>query len=464
MDLKIRIRSKEIIGWREIDGKIALFNPKQQEMAILNETGSFLWKNISQWIDFQDLCRKVMDEYVVNWRSAEIDTIDFLNQLMSLDVLEISDFKKERFIQSRYQEEIRDENLLLELEKLAMKKMIPFSTTFELTQKCNEDCIHCYMPKEEADELTTEEVKNILVELAEEGCIFISFTGGEIFARPDLFEIIDFASKQKFVIDLLSNGTLIDNRVVDFLQNQIIRRVQISLYASKSEIHDKITRREGSFEKTLRAIKLLRKGKIKVEVAFSIMNINFDERYDVKNLADSFGAQFLPSHIITGRNNGSQDTFDFRINDTQLRQLLGEEIFDYYPGRKPFQEHQFYMGFKNLQEANPCYSGINSCAINPIGDLLPCNQLLYNLGSLRENSFSEIWHNSSMAKRLRSIKVKDLPECSKCSMLPYCSRCPGLALLEGDGILGPSPENCRITSIQIQNLKGDEKDEEEKNL
>ena len=286
MNAETRIKTKEIVGWREIDGKIILFNPRQQEMAILNEAASFFWKNTSQWTDLSNLSEKLVIEYGISYEQAKRDIVNFVKEIFWLDVLEISNSRKWWFKQSKHQAEIKDENLLLKLEKLAMKKTIPFSVTFELTQRCNEECIHCYMPKEKVDELTTQEVKNILIDLVKEKCIFISFTGGEIFTRPDLFEIIDFASKQKFVIDLLSNGTLINDEITDFLKTQIIRRVQISLYASKPKIHDRITRREGSFKKTLEAIDLLTKRNIKVEIAFPIMKLNFDERHSVKTLAE----------------------------------------------------------------------------------------------------------------------------------------------------------------------------------
>lgn len=441
------LKIKDNIGWREIGEKTIVFNSVNQELLELNESAAFLWQHLLKTTTLERLLDRFFSRYSVDLKQGKKDVVDFINTLASLEFI---DTKELNINHSDFSSEKEQKDLLLQLEKHAIRKVIPFSTTFELTNSCNEDCIHCYIPKNNKDELETYEIERILCELADAGCLFISFTGGEIFTRSDIFHIINFASRKRFVIDLLTNGALIDKGVVSFLKARTVRRVQISLYSASPQIHDQITQRQGSFTKTVKAIEELITGGVKVEIAFPIMNLNFKQRHKVKKLATSLNAQFLPGHIITARNDGSKDTFDLRLNNNQLRKLFREDIFDYYPGRKPFQEHQFYMGFKNLQEANPCYSGINTCCINPKGRLLPCNQFLYELGDLKKESFSEIWQNSLKLKRLRAYKVRDLHTCSKCDLLPYCSRCPGLALLEGGDILGPSFENCRIAKIQTE--------------
>lgn len=460
MKLNMEIKIKDNIGWRKIGEKVIALNSDNQEMIELNEVGAFLFERILRGVNVEKLTKIIMDNYKVGSGQIKQDIMDFILELASLNFIDMS--KRASLLRNQADKKtyIEQQDLLSELEKHAIEKMIPFAATFELTDHCNENCIHCYILEggnkriKISSELKTEEIKSILTDLAKEGCLLISFTGGEIFTRTDILDIIDFASKKRFVIDLLTNGTLINDEIADFLKERTVRRIQISLYGSTSEAHDNITCKTGSFEKTIDAIKKLIERNFKVEIAFLVMKINFNERHKVKNLAKSLGAQFLPSYIITARNNGSKDTFDLRLSNEQLQILFEEDIFNYYHGRKPFQEHQFYMGFKDLQEAAPCYSGINCCCIDPRGNVLPCNQLLYGLGNLRNSSFSEIWHNSLALKKLRSIKVKDLYTCSKCEMLAYCSRCPGLALLEGGDILGPSFENCRITAIQFK-TKGD---------
>ncbi|MFH1744829.1 MAG: PqqD family peptide modification chaperone [bacterium] len=448
------------VGWRYIDSEIVTFNCANQEIAIWNETASFLWKKIYEGAtNLDDLVRLFADEYSIDKKMAKRDITVFLQEAVSLDFINYPDNKLE--LKSKDQNDDGGENVLLAIEMKAIEKFIPFAITFETTYSCNEKCVHCYMDRNKHS-LSFNEVKRILDEIAAEGCLFVSFTGGEFFTRDDAMEIVEYADKLHFVVDILSNGTLVTEDKANMLALRSVRRVQVSLYGATPETHDSITRLSGSFKKTLQGINFLTKAGIKVEIAFPLMQINFHERYLLKDLAKSLGCLMSPSHVITARNSGEQDTFSFRLNDEQLKLFLEDkDLSSLYAGRKPFQDHQFYFGFSDLTSAAPCYSGFNSCAITPSGEVLPCNQLLYKVGDLREKNFSGIWNNSPQIKHLRNLTIGNLPICSSCPTLSFCARCPGLALLEGGDLLGPSPENCRITTTFVSG-KGGEIHEKEK--
>ena len=432
------------VGWRRINLEIAAFNCENQQIVIWNETASLLWEKIDKGIGFNELVEFLAKKYSIGKEKAKQDIIAFFQEACSWGFIDCTDSRlKTEGLENQTSKE--GENVLLTIEMKAIEKLIPFAVTFETTYVCNEKCIHCYMDNDYSF-LSLGEIKLILDEIASAGCLFISFTGGEFFTRSDALEIVKYASKLHFVIDILSNGTLITKDKADILARYSVRRVQISLYGATSEIHDSITGLSGSFGKTLEGIYFLTKAGIKVEIAFPLMGVNFHERYLVKNLAKSLGCLISPSHIITARNNGSQDTFYLRLNDEQLKLFLEDkELSALYAGRKPFQDHQFYFGFSDLLDAAPCYSGFNSCAITPLGKVLPCNQLLCEVGDLRKDSFLEIWRDSPQLRYLRGLTIRKLVKCSKCQLLASCARCPGLAFLEGDGLLEPSPENCRIT-------------------
>lgn len=456
---QLRINPK--VGWRSIDHEIAAFNCTNQQIVIWNETASRLWEALGRNLSFNELVNLLVDEYSLNRKNAKRDVAAFLQEASLSRFLEISNETTQDRRQNNESAE-DGENVLLAIEMKAIEKLIPFAITFETTYACNERCIHCYMDRNRPT-LSLSEIKRILNEIAAEGCLFVSFTGGEFFIRRDALEIIEYASQLHFVIDILSNGTLVTQDTAEMLAQHSVRRAQISLYGATPKTHDLITRLPGSFRRTIKGIELLRKADIKVEIAFPLMGINFYERHSVKNLAESLSCLISPSHIITARNNGSQDTFPLRLSNEQLRDFLGDkELSGLYAGRKPFQDHQFYFGFSNLLDAAPCYSGFNSCAITPLGKVLPCNQLLYEVGDLKKNGFSEIWHNSLQLKYLRSLTISKLAKCSKCELLTFCARCPGLAFLEGGGILEPSPENCRITIVNHSlQMKGGENNGEE---
>ena len=444
--MKIKINKRT--GWRLINDKVVAFNCSNQKIVIWNETASAVWGKIVSGAKYSQIVKWISNEYRIDAVTAKKDTDAFIYEAMQMGFIEINGQQIKNDGHSEYAStETEGENVLLAIEMDAIKHLIPFAITFETTYACNEKCVHCYMGKRQFS-LRLFEIKRILNEIAEEGCLFLSFTGGEFFMRKDAVEIIRHASNLHFVIDILSNGTLISEEIITVLAKHSVRRVQISLYGANEKIHDFITLVPGSFRQSLKSIKNLKEAGIKVEIAFPMMRINFDERYKVKKLTEKLGCMLSPSPIITARNNGSGDTFSLRLSDEQLEKFLADDDFSsLYAGRKPFQDHQFYMGLSDISSAPPCYSGFNSCAITPIGKVLPCNQFLYEVGDLKKDSFSVIWHKSKLLNSLRSLQIKDLVNCRKCKMLSLCARCPGLALLEGKGLLYSSPENCRITSM-----------------
>src|ERR1700704_5188953 len=86
---------------------------------------------------------------------------------------------------------------------------IPISVHFDLTYRCNERCVHCYLDHDNHGELTTAECIAVMEDLARAGTLFLTFSGGEIFLRPDLYEILAAARRLHFDISLKTNALLV---------------------------------------------------------------------------------------------------------------------------------------------------------------------------------------------------------------------------------------------------------------
>jgi radical SAM protein with 4Fe4S-binding SPASM domain len=439
------------IGWRKLGDETVLFNCHTHEISILNGMASRVWEMTDKNESLSDIIGFISKEYHIREDRIKKDILSFFRELEAGDYISFEGVGKpisdgDQFLNNSSSEE----NVLLEIEMEAIKRLVPFSVTFETTYGCNEQCIHCSMEKG-LPLMETSKIKETLVELFQGGCLFLSFTGGEFFTRRDFSEILEEAGRLHFAVDILSNGTLISEGIAGFLSNIPIRRVQVSLYGANLGTHDSVTRLSGSFNRTLEAITFLRNSGVKVEIAFPLMRINFHERYIAKKLADSLDCLFFPSHIITAKNDGSKYPTSLRLNDEELKSfLVDRKFFGLYGGRRPFQDHQFYLGIPDILDAAPCYSGFNSCAISPSGKVYPCNQFFYEVGDLSKECFSAIWNYSPGLKYLRSLTVRDIKKCSVCELLLNCSRCPGIALLEDGDLLGPSSENCRITRTSCE--------------
>ncbi len=178
--------------------------------------------------------------------------------------------------------------------KKAADNFFPLVCLFELTFHCNLSCKHCYIVRKKTKELSRSEVFDILTQLKDMRCFNLVFSGGEIFTRKDFFDIASYARKLNFNIILYTNGTLIDKKIADRIRELNIFRVEISLYGFK-KTHDKITRCKGSFDKTVKGIRLLVENKIKVVVKEVLMAQNISEIWELQKFVIE---EFIPLKTI----------------------------------------------------------------------------------------------------------------------------------------------------------------------
>jgi len=322
---------------------------------------------------------------------------------------------------------------------LTISRKIPIYVFLELTRLCNLRCRHCYLVKEKKAELSTEEIKEVIRQLRNENALILNFSGGEVFERQDFFDISEYAKELNFGIKIFTNGTLIDDLKAARLAKLKPLRVEISIYSLDPEVHDSITGVEGSLEKSLNALCLLRSHKIPLRIKTPLMKNNFSGYRRIIELAKRLGAKYQFDPNIIPKLDGDKSVLCRRIGKKNLIQLLRD------PAIRANEDSMTRGGGQT--EGLSCSAGHNSCAINAYGEVQPCAILPIKLGSLRKNDFCNIWKNSPELNCLRSVRMSDLKVCSKCSLLACCARCPGLAYLETGNILGVSRRNCFVSKI-----------------
>src|SRR4030067_412944 len=139
-----------------------------------------------------------------------------------------------------------------------LEKNRPQSIHFELTNHCNEICIHCFYVKDGTGELSTEEIFDIFLQLEDIGVFHVSLTGGEIFVRKDIGDILDFLSRHRFLLTIYTNGTLLNQSLIEKIAYLRPLSVEISVYGATADVHEAITLVRGSFQKTIGNINALR--------------------------------------------------------------------------------------------------------------------------------------------------------------------------------------------------------------
>ena len=340
--------------------------------------------------------------------------------------------------------------LVEEVVNRCVEKCIPYAAMFELTYKCNLNCRHCYVVNDnDGTELLTEEIMDILDQLAEMNTIFMAFTGGEIFTREDLFEIARYAKRKGFLLTFMTNGTLITPEKIEEIKKLKPIKFETSIYGATAKTHDYVTRVKGSFERTVEAIKGLTEQGIVVTIKTILMNSNIREYKEMEALAEGLGVHPSMNPGLAPRRDGSLEPLQFDLSFDDMVEYLPEENDEAMLS---------YLSEKKSSERFICKAGKAGCCISPDGTVYPCIMMPMAVGNLRENSFKEIWHTepSHELKRLRNLTSDSLPTCSECDLASFCIRCPGVVYLETGDIVGASPSACRYAQWRkySKNQKG----------
>jgi len=343
--------------------------------------------------------------------------------------------------------------LVEQMAAKALKLNIPLSVQLDLTYRCNERCIHCYLDHDDHGEMTTAEIKDLLDQMAEAGVFYLTISGGEIMMRRDFFEILEHARARTFCINLKTNGVLIRDKEAKRLRELGVERVQISIYSHRAEVHDAITKMPGSFRQSIAAVRFLRAQGLLVTMANVLMVQNASDYQSVKALAAELDARFIIDPTITPMMDGDRSILSLNVDQAALREVFRDGTL--VGNVEEFCAPPRGVDTKEL-DMLPCSAGHTACYVSPYGDVYPCVQFPLPTGNVRRTKFVDIWRDSPQFKEVRSITLRDMPSCSQCTHGATCTRCPGLAYMEGN-MRGPSSQDCEKsyarTGIPSENYK-----------
>jgi radical SAM protein with 4Fe4S-binding SPASM domain len=352
-------------------------------------------------------------------------------------------------------------SLMQEMSQRALDLGVPMSVHFDVTYRCNERCVHCYLDHDDHGEMTTAEIKRVLDELADAGTFFLTFSGGEVLMRRDFFELLEYARKLLFCVKIKTNAAMIREPEARRMVELGVDEIQVSIYSHRPEVHDAITKLPGSLRRSVEAIRFLVEQGLTVVIANVLMKANMWDHAGVQALARELRVEYTLDPTITPKMDGDTSILNLRIPGTELgavfhnKNLVGDVEQFCAPPPAPDED---------VMEGYPCSAGHTLAYISPYGDVFPCVQFPLPSGNLRRQKFIDIWRNSSELNEVRSIRAKDLPVCSSCSHVGTCTRCPGLAYMEGN-MRGPSMADCEKsfhrTGIPSANMLRRQKDTDE---
>lgn len=268
------------------------------------------------------------------------------------------------------------------------RKRFPLNGQWELTCRCNLHCVMCYtdpfnQPVRIRKELSTAEILRILDEIAKEGCLNLTLTGGEPLARPDFFEIYETAHGKGMFLTVFTNGTLINEKTADRFAQFPPERIEISLHGMSRSVFEKVTAGKDSFDRCFKAIDLLLERKIPLTLKTTAMTLNETEILAVKKYADrlkiSGDVRFRLSEKVRRRLN-SEDVSQFQVSEDSLRkiELQNEELT-----RARIEERE------SSKTPYTCASQFHSFHIDAYGQLQMCSGNRHGNYDLRKGTFRE---------------------------------------------------------------------------
>lgn len=332
----------------------------------------------------------------------------------------------------------KDNSLTLNwIAEYANQNRIPYQATIELLSSCNFQCVHCYLPNHNCMGLSFEKVIDIFRQLRELGTMSLTLTGGEIFVRQDILDIIKTARKMGFSVQLLSNASLLTENMADELAKLYISVFSTTVFSLDEDVNDRITGVPGSLKAVLHGLDILEKYGINTEVKTPLMKINRFAYRRLQPFCKEHGFRYMASSIITSRSNGDSSTAALRLDDEDFLTMFNELEAPKFKSYKPTE-------FKTNDW--PCPSIRNKLNIDCHGDVFPCNSFYCKVGNVNEEELKTIWNDSEVYARLNAIRKKDLQDCVHCEIKEYCTRCPGRALLEDKNLYGCSSLDKRFAS------------------
>lgn len=437
------IRLSEYVTYREYNGQTFILDTRQQasfriEAPVGKLLEPFKWDTTEEAAleqlaaQYPQVSRDVL--------SADVKAaVRFLteNGLLAQDVCgEIGDSRKFH-VNTRY------------FQRYTIREKLLYTALLEVTYRCPERCVHCYLEPsalseryaaDMENELTTDEIKDVLDQLSAMNVMDVTFTGGEPFARHDMFDILEYAHQKGFAVQIFSNGILLDDADLARLSGLRLHCFHSSIYSHIPEKHDQITGVKGSFAKTLHTLRELSGKNIYVNFKFVLMEQNKDDFPGVIDLSREIGASVQLISSVSPSIQGTCSITDLGVrSDEDLSKVIRQwnEISDF----------QSYAGDFSFDDPI-CEAGRNSISIDPYGTVTPCNAFRYEIGNVRKTTIAAIWNRSKRLKRWQAMTKRDLKGCRNCAYISRCSFCPGNALKISGNMLEKYDEACRQARAQ----------------
>lgn len=358
--------------------------------------------------------------------------------------------------------------IMTHLFNKASKLRVPLSGAFEISPECNMSCKMCYskLTKEQMSKIgrkrTVEEWIDLARQARDEGLLYILITGGEPFLQPDFKRLYFELKKMGFVISINSNGTLINEEIVEWLSQDPPSRINITLYGSSNETYKRLCNNPKGFDQVTKAIKLLKSANIDVRLNASMTPENIYDLDDMYSFAienkliikvgiymfppirvneNSFGKNNRFSAIEAGKFSVYNDTKAFDKERFKKRaERIKEGILD--------EEADFIEDECKILEGGKlkCRAGKSTFWMTWDGKMMTCGIMDKPVAYPFEVGFKKAWDTIVEKTEELTLPVK----CSNCSKSKVCQVCAAVSYTETGDVAGIPTYMCEMTDEIIK--------------
>ncbi len=314
---------------------------------------------------------------------------------------------------------------------------------WEMTQACNLACVHCRAsacPDPHPEELTTEEGRHLIDGIAQVAKPILIMTGGEPLLRRDFFDLARYGKDAGLRAVLATNGVLITPEMAREIAKVGIPRVSISLDGPTPLDHDSFRKVEGAFHGSLRGIENLRSADVSVQINTTLTKRNRHQLTEIMKLAERVGAEAFHVFLLVptgrakdmaGEEMGPQEYEEsllefYRLSRASKLETKATCAPQYY---RILRQQAKKEGIEVTEQSfglnartRGCLGGLSFVFVSHRGELQPCGYFDVQAGSIREQSFSELWENAPLFKDLRTFSKLE-GKCGKCDYLRFCGGC-----------------------------------------
>ena len=314
----------------------------------------------------------------------------------------------------------------------------PYRIMFELTNRCNFRCPHCYNKLKERigkekQELNTASVFKIIDRLRDLGCFIIGLTGGEIFLRDDICDIISYCKSKAMIVILFTNGFFINEDMADKISDLSVNKIDISLHALDEKVFESITGVRGSYRKVMRAIELLHKRNVQFSFKTCPMAHNEHELIKISAYAKALGVRHrIGSDILFNSRHGCNSAL-------AIDKLIAADMSVYSAERKKvINQNNVVCSTKkrnSFRQVFRCGAGYTESCVNYLGELKLCLHIDEPSYGLLEMPPEQCW--KEVKGFVDGLNKEDFA-CWDCGLYDYCDWCPAKSWIENGGLLACS--------------------------